>query len=110
MAFLCTILNPAINPLVGKRRWLIVIYVLLMLATLYTHYTALAGFAAHLAIIGILAIVRRPRALFCALATIVILVGLGFVPWLLTMLTRGAADRRYYVGGPFPTDRALCVV
>src|SRR5260221_8086933 len=98
-AFLCAMLNPAENPLEGRRRWLIVIYALLMLATLYTHYTALAGFAAHLAIIGILAIVRRSRALFGALATIVILVGLGFAPWLPTMLTRGAADRSYYVGG-----------
>src|SRR5258708_5725064 len=109
-AFLCAILNPAKNPLVGKRRWLIVIYVLLMLATLYTHYTALAGFAAHLASIGLLAILRRSRPLFGALAAIVILVGLGFAPWLPTMLTRGAADRSYYIGGPIPPDRAISVM
>src|SRR5260221_5063149 len=99
MAFLCTILNPAINPLVGKRRWLIEIYVLLMLATLYTHYTALAGFAAHLAIIGILAILRRSKPLLGALAAIMNLVGLGFAAWLPTMLTRGTAERSHYIDG-----------
>src|SRR5262249_20892350 len=83
-AFLCAILNPEKNPLAGRRRWIIVIYALLMLATLYTHYTALAGFAAHLAIIAILVLVRRSRPLFSALVAIVLLVGVGFAPWLPT--------------------------
>ncbi len=92
---------------VRHRRWLLTGYVLLMLATLYTHYTAIAGFAAHVAIVTLLAI--RRRSLFRTLLPILLLVGLGFAPWLPVLLTRSTADRSYYTGAPIFPDRAVGV-
>ena len=77
-AFLCMLLNPHVQ----KRRWLIIGYALLMLAALYTHYTAIAGFAAHLAILAIVVLVQRSRVLVTTLIAIILLVGIGFAPWL----------------------------
>jgi mannosyltransferase len=104
-AFLCRLLNPQQR----NRGWLIVGYALLMLAALYTHYTAIAGFAAHLAILGIIALAQRSHLLLTTLVAIV-LVGIGFAPWLPTLLTRSAADRSYYLGNPIPPDRAVAVM
>jgi hypothetical protein len=93
-----------------RRRWIIAIYVLLMIAALYTHYTAIGGFAAHLAILAVAAFVQRSRDLFKTLIVVTLLIGIGFAPWLPVLLTRSAADRSYYTGNPIPPDRAVAVM
>ena len=105
-AFLCMLLDPRRH----NRRWLIVGYALLMLAALYTHYTAIAGFAAHLTILAIVALAQRSRTLMTTFFAAILLVGIGFAPWLPTLLTRSVADRSYYVGNAIPPQRALAVM
>ncbi len=99
------------HPLFRSQPWLkIIAYALLMLAALYTHYTAFGAFAAHLVILLIVALTRRSRSIFTVLIAILILVGVGFAPWLPVMLTRSAADRSYYTGAPIPPIRSTAVM
>jgi hypothetical protein len=107
-AFLVKIIDDSQRAKPGFK--LLIGYALLMLATLYTHYTALGAFAAHIVIIGIVALVRRSRSLVRALAVILILVGLGFAPWLPVLLARSAADRSYYSGTPISPPHAVAAI
>ncbi|MCC7448185.1 MAG: glycosyltransferase family 39 protein [Anaerolineae bacterium] len=94
----------------GGEAKLLIAYALLMLAALYTHYTALGAFAAHLVILLIVTLTRHSRTVLTSLIAIVILVGVGFAPWLPIMLTRSAADRSYYTGAPIPPIRSTAVM
>ena len=47
---------------------------------------------------------------FRLLAAVALLVGIGFAPWLPTLLVRGGADRSYFPGAPIPPDRATAVM
>jgi mannosyltransferase len=106
--FLCIIITDHSRP--DRRFKLLIGYSLLMLAALYTHYTALAAFAAHITIIFVAALVYRSQSLFRAMVIILVLVGLGFAPWLPTLLTRSAEDRSYFTGDPIPPARSVAVI
>jgi hypothetical protein len=81
-----------------------------MLAALYTHYTAIAGFAAHLAILGIIALAQRSRVLLTTLIAIVLLVGIGFAPWLPTLLTVAPLTAVTTWAILIPPDRSIAVM
>lgn len=106
--FLCAIITDRARP--DRRPRLLIGYSLLMLAALYTHYTALAAFAAHITIAIVVALVYRSQALFRALVIILVLVGLGFAPWLPTLLTRSAEDRSYFTGEPILPAQSIAVM
>ncbi|MEP7290074.1 MAG: hypothetical protein ABI947_30365 [Chloroflexota bacterium] len=109
-AILCVLIDPNGQRSRRGQTLLIVGYALLMIATLYTHYTAIAGLAAHIAIFGVLVIVRRSRVLLITFSAAMLLIGIGFAPWLPVLLTRSAADRSYYVGSPILPDRSIAVM